>query len=104
MVAVIRLTKPAMPAIGAQPALTRLSGAEGIVTIRDGLKRIAPLSSAEAAQEFDFLIRWGAGVPAAALWYPRSADTLATAIQLIVGLVDDLTARPARSALSAGHR
>lgn len=97
MVAVIQLMEPAIPAQGVaiEPALTRLSGAEGIVTIRDGIKRIAPLSSAEAAQEFDFLIRWGAGVPVAALRYPRSIDTLATAIRLIVGLVDDLTTRPA---------
>ena len=91
VVAVVRLTEPAS---AGRPALTRLSGPEGIVLIRDGLKRLAPLSPAELAREFEFLIRWGAGVPAAALQYPHSSDALAPAMRLIV----DLAGSP------AGHR
>jgi hypothetical protein len=74
--------------------LTRLSGTEGIVALRNGLMRIAPLTAAQAAREFAFMVRWGAGVPAAALRYPRSIDALPAAIRRIVGLIDDRTGRP----------
>jgi hypothetical protein len=66
--------------------LVPLSRAEGVVALRNGLMRLAPITGDEAAREFAFLVRWGAGVPMAVLRYTPSPEALRTAVEIVAAL------------------